>query len=149
MPATPGTRELEIHFFREEGILWRVCSRDSWFVSQNPRVHKKWFRYFNDHKDFYNEGSLHLSVSWPYIRMPAFVQTIGKSACSDIWKAWAMDLQIIRTAAHPCVHSKAGARELMNYFQDADSLSMKFWMKRLKCCAIPLVIEKTLCHLGL
>lgn len=26
------------------------------------------------------------SVSWPSIRMPAFVQTIGKSACSDIWK---------------------------------------------------------------
>ena len=24
------------------------------------RVPKKWFRYFNDHKDFRNEGTLHL-----------------------------------------------------------------------------------------
>lgn len=24
------------------------------------RVQKKWFRYFNDHKDFRNEGTLHL-----------------------------------------------------------------------------------------
>ncbi len=24
------------------------------------RVQKEWFRYFNDHKDFRNEGTLHL-----------------------------------------------------------------------------------------
>lgn len=27
------------------------------------RVQKKWFRYFNDHKDFRNEGTLHLNSS--------------------------------------------------------------------------------------
>lgn len=26
------------------------------------------------------------SVSWPSIHTPAFVQTIGTSACNDIWK---------------------------------------------------------------
>ena len=38
-----------------------VCTQQKQLVCfPKVRVPKKWFRYFNDHKDFRNEGTLHL-----------------------------------------------------------------------------------------
>ena len=55
--------------------------------------------------------------------MPAFVQTIGKSACNDIWKGLGNgSANYPHCRAFLRVHSKAGARELMDYFQDAGFL---------------------------
>lgn len=87
------------------------------------RVHKKWFRYFNDHKDFHNEGSLHLfslMALYSYACFRSNYRQIGMQRHLEGPGQWICKLSALPRILR--VHSKAGARELMDYFQDAGFL---------------------------
>ena len=84
------------------------------------RVQKKWFRYFNDHKDFRNEGTLHLFSLMSLFSYANFrsnnrrfdTQTFMEGPGQWICKLSALP-RILR------VHSKAQALDLLTYFRDA------------------------------
>lgn len=87
------------------------------------RVHKKWFRYFNDHKDFHNEGSLHLfslMALYSYACFRSNYRQIGMQRYLEGPGQWICKLSALPRILR--VHSKACARELMDYFQDAGFL---------------------------
>lgn len=87
------------------------------------RVQKKWFRYFNDHKDFRNEGTLHLFSLMSLFSYANFrsnnrrfdTQTFIEGPGQWICKLSALP-RILR------VHSKAQALDLLTYFRDAGFL---------------------------
>lgn len=87
------------------------------------RVQKKWFRYFNDHKDFRNEGTLHLFSLMSLFSYANFrsnnrrfdTQTFMEGPGQWICKLSALP-RILR------VHSKAQALGLLTYFRDAGFL---------------------------
>ena len=87
------------------------------------RVQKKWFRYFNDHKDFRNEGTLHLFSLMSLFSYANFrsnnrrfdTQTFMEGPGQWICKLSALP-RILR------VHSKAQALDLLTYFRDAGFL---------------------------
>ena len=87
------------------------------------RVKKDWFRYFNNHKDFRNEGSLYL-----FSLMALFSYANFRSNKRHIDCAWYMEAPgqwICKLSALPRilrVHSKAQAVERMDYFKDAGFL---------------------------
>lgn len=87
------------------------------------RVQRKWFRYFNDHKDFRNEGSLHLFSLMALYSYATFRSNTRHNMTGKImetpgqWICKASSLpRILR------VHSKAQAVDLLNYFKDAGFL---------------------------
>lgn len=90
------------------------------------RVQKQWFRYFNDHKDFQNEGTLHLfslMALYSYACFRSNVRQIGGQKYMEGPGQW-----ICKVSALPRilrVHHKAQARELMAYFQDAGFLEFE------------------------
>ena len=87
------------------------------------RVHKKWFRYFNDHKDFHNEGTLHLfslMSLYSYACFRSNVRQVGKHRYMEGSGQWICKLSALPRVLR--VHSKAQAQELMNYFRDAGFL---------------------------
>ena len=87
------------------------------------RIQKKWFRYFNDHKDFHNEGTLHLFslmalFSYSNFRSnnrrfgdQEFMESPGQWICK-----WSALPRILR------VHSKEQAMVRMEYFKGAGFL---------------------------
>lgn len=87
------------------------------------RVFKKWFRYFNDHKDFHNEGTLHLfslMSLYSYACFRSNVRQIGKLRHMEGPGQWICKLSALPRVLR--VHNKAQARKLMDYFQDAGFL---------------------------
>lgn len=87
------------------------------------RVQKEWFRYFNDHKDFRNEGTLHLfslMALYSYADFRSNTRVIDEKKYNETPGQW-----ICKVSALPRIlraHSKAHAMELMNYFRDAGFL---------------------------
>ncbi len=87
------------------------------------RVFKKWFRYFNDHKDFHNEGTLHLfslMSLYSYACFRSNVRQVGKLRHMEGPGQWICKLSALPRVLR--VHNKAQARKLMDYFQDAGFL---------------------------
>ena len=87
------------------------------------RILKKWFRYHNDHKDFRNEGTLHLfslMALYSYANFRSNKRHIG-----DQWYMEGPGQWICKVSALPRilrVHSKAQAMERMDYFKNAGFL---------------------------
>ena len=92
-------------------------------LHRKSRILKKWFRYHFDHKDFRNEGTLHLfslMALYSYANFRSNKRHIG-----DQWYMEGPGQWICRTSALPRilrVHSKAQALERMDYFKDAGFL---------------------------
>ncbi len=86
-------------------------------------MQKEWFRYFNDHKDFRNEGTLHLfslMALYSYADFRSNTRVIDEKKYNETPGQW-----ICKVSALPRIlraHSKAHAMELMNYFRDAGFL---------------------------
>ncbi len=100
------------------------CTQHKQLVSfPKSRVQKKWFRYFNDHKDFHNEGNLHLfslMALYSYACFRSNTRGIGKEQYSEAPGQW-----ICKVSALPRVlrvHSKAQAMELLDDFRVAGFL---------------------------
>ena len=61
------------------------CTQKQQLVSfSKVRIWKPWFRHFNDHKDFHNEGTVHLS--WHSSVMRIFTQASVYSMVNVIWR---------------------------------------------------------------
>ncbi len=100
------------------------CTQHKQLVSfRRARVQKKWFRYFNDHKDFRNEGTLHLfslMALYSYADFRSNTRSIEGKRYLESPGQW-----ICKVSALPRVlraHSKAHAMELMDYFKNAGFL---------------------------
>jgi len=107
-----------------------ACTQNQQLVAfAKARVKKDWFRYFNNHKDFRNDGSLHL-----FSLMALYSYANFRSNKRHIDNAWHMEAPgqwICKISALPRilrVHSKAEAMTRMDrctlhsHF-DTDSLS--------------------------
>lgn len=87
------------------------------------RIHKKWFRYFNDHKDFHNEGSLHLFSLMALFSYANFRSNTRKLCGMDYMEGpgqWICKLSALPRILR--VHSKAQALETLDYFKAAGFL---------------------------
>ena len=100
------------------------CTQHKQLVSfPRARVQKEWFRYFNDHKDFRNEGTLHLfslMALYSYADFRSNSRVIDDKQYHEAPGQW-----ICKVSALPRIlraRSKAHAMELMSYFRDAGFL---------------------------
>ena len=87
------------------------------------RVQKKWFRYFHDHKDFRNEGTLHLFSLMSLFSYANFRSNNRKFKSKQFLEApgqWICKISSLPRILR--VHSKTQAIELLDYFKDAGFL---------------------------
>ncbi len=100
------------------------CTQHMQLVSfARSRILKKWFRFFNDHKDFRNEGTLHLfslMALYSYADFRSNSRVINEKRYMESPGQW-----ICKISALPRIlraHSKAHAMEIMDYFRDGGFL---------------------------
>ncbi len=91
------------------------------------RILKPWLRHFNDHKEFHNEGTLHLFsliALYSYANFRSNTRTICGKNYMEGPGQWICKLgslpRILRA------HSKRHALELMKWFQDQGFISFEF-----------------------
>jgi len=101
-----------------------ACTQHKQLISfPRVRIQKKWFRYFNNHKDFRNEGTLHLfslMALYSYANFRSNTRHIEERQYMEGPGQW-----ICKLSALPRIlraHSKAQALELLNYFRDTGFL---------------------------
>lgn len=91
------------------------------------RVDKTWFRWFCDHKDFKNDGNLHLfslMSLYSYSNFRSNTRRIDDQNYMEAPGEW-----ICKLSALPRIlraHSKTHAMEIMTYFAQNDLLSFEF-----------------------
>lgn len=111
------------------------------------RVYKPWFRHFNDHKDFRNEGTVHLfslMALFSYANFRSNERVIYGDRYMEAPGQWICKLGALPRILR--VHSKAQALELMEYFRIMDSLPLRSWMRKRKYSASRLPIGKSTAH---
>ena len=90
------------------------------------RVLKRWFRHFNDHKEFRNDGTLHLfslMALFSYANFRSNTQTINGWRFLESPGQWICKLGSLPRILR--VHSKAQALELMKWFQEQGFLTFE------------------------
>lgn len=90
------------------------------------RVYKPWFRHFNDHKEFRNEGTVHLfslMALFSYANFRSNERVINGDRYMEAPGQWICKLGALPRILR--VHSKAQALELMEYFQDHGFLTFE------------------------
>ena len=105
------------------------------------RVYKPWFRHFNDHKDFRNEGTVHLfslMALFSYANFRSNERVINGDRYMEAPGQWICKLGALPRILR--VHSKAQALELMEY------LPLRSWMRKRKYSALRFPIGKNTAH---
>ena len=104
-----------------------ACTQQKQLVSfPKVRIQKEWFRYFNNHKDFRNEGTLHLfslMALYSYADFRSNRREIDGQIYLESPGQW-----ICKASALPRIlraHSKEEALKLMDYFRDAGLLDFE------------------------
>ena len=90
------------------------------------RVYKPWFRHFNDHKDFRNEGTVHLfslMALFNYANFRSNERVINGDRYMEAPGQWICKLGSLPRILR--VHSKTQALELMEYFQNHEFLTFE------------------------
>lgn len=90
------------------------------------RVYKPWFRHFNDHKDFRNEGTVHLfslMALFSYANFRSNERVINGDRYMEAPGQWICKLGALPRILR--VHSKAQALKLMEHFQDHGFLTFE------------------------
>lgn len=90
------------------------------------RVYKPWFRHFNDHKDFRNEGTVHLfslMALFSYANFRFNERVINGDRYMEAPGQWICKLGALPRILR--VHSKTQALELMEYFQNHGFLTFE------------------------
>ena len=90
------------------------------------RVYKPWFRHFNDHKDFRNEGTVHLfslMALFSYANFRSNERVINGDRYMEAPGQWICKLGALPRILR--VHSKTQALELMEYFQNHGFLTFE------------------------
>lgn len=99
-----------------------MCCTQTKQLTRFPRVRipKKWFRYFNDHKQFRNEGTVHLfslMALFSYANFRSHTRCIGDQTYLEAPGQWICKLSALPRILR--VHSKAQALDLLNYFKES------------------------------
>ena len=90
------------------------------------RVYKPWFRHFNDHKDFRNEGTVHLfslMALFSYANFRSNERVINDDRYMEAPGQWICKLGALPRILR--VHSKTQALELMEYFENHGFLTFE------------------------
>lgn len=101
------------------------CTQKQQLVSfPKVRVLKQWFRHFNDHKEFHNEGSVHLfslMALFSYANFRSNERRIKGARYLEAPGQWICKLGALPRILR--VHSKAQAEELMRLFDQQGFLT--------------------------
>ncbi len=104
------------------------CTLQQQLVSfPKVRVQKEWFRYFYDHKNYYNEGNVHLfslMSLYSYANFRTNQRRIGGMVYSEYPGQWVCRLSSLPRILR--VHSKQQAIELLDYFTESGVLTYEF-----------------------
>ena len=120
VPLTRGLGIDSIYNSVRKEVYEMNCTQKQQLVCfPKVRVYKPWFRHFNDHKDFRNEGTVHLfslMALFSYANFRSNERVINDDRYMEAPGQWICKLGALPRILR--VHSKAQALELMEYFQN-------------------------------
>lgn len=127
VPLTRGLGIDSIYNSVRKEVYEMNCTQKQQLVCfPKVRVYKPWFRHFNDHKDFRNEGTVHLfslMALFSYANFRSNERVIYGDRYMEAPGQWICKLGALPRILR--VHSKAQALELMEYFQDHGFLTFE------------------------
>ena len=91
------------------------------------RVMKQWFRHFNDHREFHNDGTLRLfslMALYSYANFRSNTRTINGESYMESPGQWICKLGALPRVLR--VHSKAQALEQMEWFRGKGFITLEF-----------------------
>ena len=104
------------------------CTQKSQLTSfPKVRVLKKWFRHFNDHREFRNDGTLHLfslMALYSYANFRSNTKTVNGWRFMESPGQWICKLGSLPRILR--VHSKTQAHELMLWFKEQGFIDFDF-----------------------
>ena len=115
-------------------LLWTDLDVEARTISVTKQVNrikgelvlKQWFRHFNDHKEFHNEGNLHLfslMALFSYANFRSNERVINGVRYMEAPGQWVCKLGSLPRILR--VHSKAQALDLMKYFEEKGFLQFE------------------------
>lgn len=120
VPLTRGLGIDSIYNSVRKEVYEMNCTQKQQLVCfPKVRVYKPWFRHFNDHKDFRNEGTVHLfslMALFSYANFRSNERVINDDRYMEAPGQWICKLGALPRILR--VHSKTQALELMEYFQN-------------------------------
>ena len=127
VPLTRGLGIDSIYNSVRKEVYEMSCTQKQQLVCfPKVRVYKPWFRHFNDHKDFRNEGTVHLfslMALFSYANFRSNERVINGDRYMEAPGQWICKLGALPRILR--VHSKAQALELMEYFQNHGFLTFE------------------------
>lgn len=106
------------------------------------RIWKPWFRHFNNHKEFHNEGTVHLfslMALFSYANFRSNERMISGARYMEAPGQWICKLGSLPRILR--VHSKRQALEQLDYYEKYGFLTMNGWIKRMRSFVFPSSIE--------
>ena len=127
VPLTRGLGIDSIYNSVRKEVYEMNCTQKQQLVCfPKVRVYKPWFRHFNDHKDFRNEGTVHLfslMALFNYANFRSNERVINGDRYMEAPGQWICKLGALPRILR--VHSKAQALELMEYFRNHGFLTFE------------------------
>lgn len=127
VPLTRGLGIDSIYNSVRKEVYEMSCTQKQQLVCfPKVRVYKPWFRHFNDHKDFRNEGTVHLfslMALFSYANFRSNERVINDDRYMEAPGQWICKLGALPRILR--VHSKTQALELMEYFQNHEFLTFE------------------------
>ena len=127
VPLTKGLGIDSIYNSVRKEVYEMNCTQKQQLVCfPKVRVYKPWFRHFNDHKDFRNEGTVHLfslMALFSYANFRSNERVINGDRYMEAPGQWICKLGALPRILR--VHSKAQALELMEYFENHGFLTFE------------------------
>ena len=127
VPLTRGLGIDSIYNSVRKEVYEMNCTQKQQLVCfPKVRVYKPWFRHFNDHKDFRNEGTVHLfslMALFSYANFRSNERVINGDRYMEAPGQWICKLGALPRILR--VHSKTQALELMEYFQNHEFLTFE------------------------
>ena len=127
VPLTRGLGIDSIYNSVRKEVYEMNCTQKQQLVCfPKVRVYKPWFRHFNDHKDFRNEGTVHLfslMALFSYANFRSNERVINDDRYMEAPGQWICKLGALPRILR--VHSKTQALELMEYFQNHEFLTFE------------------------
>lgn len=127
VPLTRGLGIDSIYNSVKKEVYEMNCTQKQQLVCfPKVRVYKPWFRHFNDHKDFRNEGTVHLfslMALFSYANFRSNERVINDDRYMEAPGQWICKLGALPRILR--VHSKTQALELMEYFENHGFLTFE------------------------
>lgn len=127
VPLTRGLGIDSIYNSVRKEVYEMNCTQKQQLVCfPKVRVYKPWFRHFNDHKDFRNEGTVHLfslMALFNYANFRSNERVINGDRYMEAPGQWICKLGALPRILR--VHSKTQALELMEYFENHGFLTFE------------------------